>query len=84
MMADIGKAYGAWTIVGRQGRGAWCWCLCGTTRVAVEALEASESVGCGCRLTPRKMPPDDRGISERTLSDFALASRVHRGGSVRS
>jgi hypothetical protein len=55
-MSDLAARYGAWTVIGASdplGRRVVCRCACGETRtIAREALEAGDSLGCGCRLTP--------------------------------
>src|SRR5208337_1941522 len=50
----VGRLYGAWVVaaVDAFGRRATVVCKCGVARqIAIEALTAGESVGCGCRLT---------------------------------
>src|SRR5208283_597911 len=49
-----GRHFGAWVVarIDTSGRRALVVCKCGEMRqVAIEALTAGESVGCGCRLT---------------------------------
>ncbi len=61
----VGRLYGAWVVaaVDAFGRRATVVCKCGVARqVAINALTAGESVGCGCRLTRHRpgYPQADR------------------------
>ncbi len=52
------KTFGAWTVVGfcdaRTCKCALYRCVCGVVReVGVDALQSGQSVGCGCRQTPK-------------------------------
>ena len=54
-MTDIipGMTFGAWTLIGAEGRRAWARCQCGTVRqMALEALQDGSSLSCGCINTP--------------------------------
>jgi hypothetical protein len=56
MTPQVGARFGAWALVSvdATGKRALCCCICGTvTTVAVDALTAGQSAGCGCRSTPR-------------------------------
>lgn len=51
------KTFGAWREVRRDptGKRVVVQCACGSTQIiATEVLEAGGSVGCGCRLTPKR------------------------------
>jgi hypothetical protein len=44
-----GTTFGAWTVIGVEGRAAWVKCRCQTIRlVALEALQTGASQSCGC------------------------------------
>ena len=48
-----GTTFGAWTVIGVEGRAAWVKCRCQTIRlVALEALQTGESQSCGCMSLP--------------------------------
>ena len=51
-----GQQFGAWTVamVDPSGKRATCVCQCGSPgQIAIDALVAGESKGCGCLLTHR-------------------------------
>ena len=74
-----GTIFGAWTVLGIEGRRAWVVCRCGTARlVALEALQTGASRSCGCLSLPGARPPLRR-------SSFAseITGAEHRGGKKR-
>jgi len=58
-----GCTFGAWTTIKADstGRRVTVVCACPTVRlVALDALEAGESVGCGCVATPKLQVAKER------------------------
>jgi hypothetical protein len=82
-----GQTFGAWVVarVDPSGKRALVVCACGTAReVGAAALLKGESVGCGCRATPRLSPDAFRPASKFSTELAALegrsSSKWHRGG----
>jgi hypothetical protein len=80
-MTDIipGMTFGAWTLIGAEGRRAWARCQCGTVRqMALEALQDGSSLSCGCINTPSTRS----GLRHVTFAN-EIAGAEARGGKRR-
>ena len=80
--AMAGRRFGAWTVaqLDPTGRRALCICACSSRReIALVALEAGDSRGCGCSATPTMRRP------VRLSAGFAadLAASESRAGRKR-
>jgi hypothetical protein len=70
MEATRGTAFGAWTVIGIEGRAAWARCQCGTVRrVSLEALQSGESQSCGCLNLRSTRQPLRRSNFARDLTN---------------
>jgi hypothetical protein len=80
---EAGQQFGAWTValVDPTGKRATVICQCGTPgQIAVEALVAGESRGCGCRMTPRPRvePRPSASSFSSSLARDESNSALHR------
>ena len=81
-MTDIipGMTFGAWTVIGAEGRRAWVLCQCETVRqIALAALENGSSLSCGCVNTPSTRS----GLRHVTFAN-EIAGAEARGGKRRT
>ena len=83
MEATKGTVFGAWVIIGAEGRRAWVRCRCGTMRqMALEALQSGESQSCGClNLRSTRQPLRSSSFADEVATVEARSGRKRQYGS---
>lgn len=86
MEATKETTYGAWVIIGVEGRAAWARCRCGTVRqLALTALQDGSSQSCGCLNLPgTRRPPRSSSFAGDISSAEAIGGRKRQyGGGIK-
>jgi hypothetical protein len=83
---DEATTFGVWTVIGIEGRAAWCRCKCGTTRqISLGALQGGETLSCGClNLRSTRAPVRSSSFaSEVATAELHGGRKRHRGGGLK-
>ena len=83
-MMEKGTTFGAWTVIGAEGRRVWARCCCGTIRqMALEVLQTGQSLSCGCINTASTRTPLRRSsfaTDVASLEAYGGRKRQYGGG----